>query len=71
MKTCKTQTHQPWKAKQLRSLYGLSNFIEGKTKKKQSHKLIINHQLCVNILGLQEDSVQVGIKLIAHLLASK
>lgn len=24
-------------------LYGLSNFIEGKTKKKQSHKLIINH----------------------------
>lgn len=51
--------------------YGLCNFIEGKSKNKQSHKLIINHQLCIIILGLQEDSVWVGIKLRTHLLASK
>lgn len=48
-----------------------SNFIEGETKKKQSHKLIINHLLCINILGLQEDSVRLGINLIAHLQNEK
>ncbi len=37
--------HFKWKAEKHHpdSFYGLSNFIEGKSKKKQSHKLIINH----------------------------